>query len=68
MTLTRVDQSTGALTPVGDGGLVANALGHNPEDGYLYGIDRDTRTASCGCRRAATALGAATGAPDSWGA
>ena len=29
MTLTRVDQATGALTPIGDGGLVANALGHN---------------------------------------
>ena len=41
MTLTRVDRATGALTPIGDGGLVANALGHNPEDGYLYGIDRD---------------------------
>ena len=41
MTLTRVDQETGALTAVGDGGLVANALGHNPRDDFLYGIDRN---------------------------
>ncbi|HEY5886672.1 MAG TPA: hypothetical protein VIT24_03040, partial [Acidimicrobiales bacterium] len=41
MTLTRVDQETGELTPVGDGGLVANALGHNPQDDFLYGIDRN---------------------------
>src|SRR5688572_10362414 len=41
MTLVRVDQETGELTEVGDGGLVANALGHNPQDDYLYGIDRN---------------------------
>jgi uncharacterized repeat protein (TIGR01451 family) len=68
MTLTRVDQATGALTPIGDGGLVANALGHNPEDGYLYGIDRDAphgivRVSAGGAEQP---LGPAAGAPASW--
>lgn len=68
MTLTRVDQTTGALTPIGDGGLVANALGHNPEDGYLYGIDRDAphgivRVSADGNEQP---LGPATGSPASW--
>ncbi len=68
MTLTRVDQATGALTPIGDGGLVANALGHNPEDGYLYGIDRDAphgivRVSADGAEQP---LGPASGAPASW--
>jgi len=68
MTLTRVDQATGALTPVGDGGLVANALGHNPQDNFLYGIDRDAphgivRVSASGDEQP---LGPATGAPTSW--
>lgn len=68
MTLTRVDQATGALTAIGDGGLVANALGHNPEDGFLYGIDRDAphgivRVSAGGDEQA---LGPATGSPASW--
>src|SRR4029450_3092565 len=40
MTLTRVDQRPGALTPIGTGGLVANALGYRPLDDYLYGMSR----------------------------
>lgn len=68
MTLTRVDQETGALTAVGDGGLVANALGHNPQDDFLYGIDRNAphglvEVSADGEERA---LGPATGAPTSW--
>ncbi len=68
MTLTRVDQTTGALTPIGNGGLVANALGHNPRDGYLYGIDRDAphgivRVSADGNEQP---LGPAAGAPASW--
>ncbi len=38
MTLNRVDQVTGALRAVGDGGLTANGLAHNPSDDFLYGI------------------------------
>src|SRR5262245_54322818 len=41
MQLTRVDQTTGALTDIGPGGLVANALAYDPDDDHLYGIDRD---------------------------
>ncbi len=68
MTLVRVDQETGALTEVGDGGLVANALGHNPQDDYLYGIDRNAphhvvRVAADGNE---VDMGAAVGAPASW--
>ena len=68
MTLTRVDQETGALTAVGEGGLVANALGHNPQDDYLYGIDRDAphhvvRVSAGGDE---SDLGPALGAPASW--
>jgi uncharacterized repeat protein (TIGR01451 family) len=68
MTLMRVDQSTGDLTPIGNGGLVANALGHNPEDDYLYGIDRN---APHGLVRVSADgdeldLGTAIGAPTSW--
>jgi len=68
MTLTWVDQETGELTPVGDGGLVANALGHNPQDGFLYGIDRNephaiVRVSADGEE---FALGPALGAPTSW--
>ncbi len=68
MTLTRVDQETGALTAVGEGGLVANALGHNPQDDYLYGIDRNAphhvvRVSAGGDE---FDLGPARGAPASW--
>ncbi len=68
MTLTRVDQATGELTAVGDGGLVANALGHNPRDNYLYGMDRNAphtivRVSADGAEQT---LGPATGAPASW--
>lgn len=68
MTLTRVDQATGELTPLGDGGLRANALGHNPDDDYLYGMDRDdphtvVRVSADGNE---TVLGAAVGTPASW--
>ena len=68
MTLTRVDQETGALTAVGDGGLVANALGHNPQDDFLYGIDRNAphhvvRVSAGGDE---FDLGPAVGAPASW--
>jgi uncharacterized repeat protein (TIGR01451 family) len=68
MTLTRVDQETGELTEVGGGGLVANALGHNPQDDYLYGMDRDdphhvVRVSADGNE---DDLGAAVGAPTSW--
>ena len=68
MTLTRVDQETGALTAVGDGGLVANALGHNPQDDFLYGIDRNAphhvvRVSAGGDE---VDLGPAVGAPASW--
>ncbi len=68
MTLTRVDQETGELTPIGDGGLVANALGHNPQDDFLYGIDRNdphdvVRVSADGQEHD---LGPAAGAPKSW--
>jgi uncharacterized repeat protein (TIGR01451 family) len=68
MTLTRVDQLTGALTEIGDGGLVANGLGYDPDDDYLYGMSRGdphtiVRVAADGTE---TALGAATGTPASW--
>ena len=68
MTLTRVDQETGELTPVGDGGLVANALGHNPQDDFLYGIDRNdphavVRVSADGDENM---MGPAVGAPTSW--
>ena len=42
MTLTRVDQATGALTPIGGrwpGG--PHRWGTTPQDGFLYGMDRD---------------------------
>lgn len=68
MSLMRVDQETGELTEVGSGGLVANALGHNPQDDYLYGMDRNdphhvVRVAANGTE---TDLGPAVGAPASW--
>jgi uncharacterized repeat protein (TIGR01451 family) len=68
MTLTRVDQETGELTEIGDGGLVANAIGHNPQDDYLYGMDHDdphhvVRLTADGNQ---LDLGAAVGAPSSW--
>ncbi|MET0913586.1 MAG: DUF11 domain-containing protein, partial [Acidimicrobiales bacterium] len=68
MTLTRVDQLTGALTPIGTGGLVANALGYRPLDDHLYGMSRGAphtivRVAADGTE---TSLGPATGAPASW--
>ena len=68
MTLTRVDQETGALAAVGAGGLVANALGHNPRDDFLYGIDRNAphhvvRVSAGGDE---VDLGPAEGAPASW--
>ena len=68
MTLHRVDQETGALTAIGDGGLVANGLGHNPQDDFLYGIDRNAphtivRLTADGQEHA---LGPAVGAPATW--
>jgi uncharacterized repeat protein (TIGR01451 family) len=68
MQLMRVDQETGDLTAVGDGGLVANALGHNPHDDYLYGMDRNdphhvVRVSAGGDEQD---LGAAVGTPASW--
>lgn len=68
MTLVRVDQETGELTEVGDGGLVANALGHNPQDDFLYGIDRNdphavVRVSADGDE---VSMGPADGAPASW--
>ncbi len=68
MTLTRVDQLTGALTPIGSGGLVANALGYRPTDDYLYGMSRGAphtivRVAADGTEQS---LGPATGTPASW--
>ena len=68
MQLMRVDQEDGDLTPVGDGGLVANALGHNPNDDYLYGMDRNdphhvVRVSADGNEQD---LGAAVGTPASW--
>lgn len=64
MTLTRVDQRTGDLTPIGPGGLVANGVGHNPADDFLYGIHvtehRIVRVAADGTE---TDLGVAVGTP-----
>lgn len=67
MTLTRVDQRTGDLTPIGPGGLVANGVGHNPADDFLYGIHvtehRIVRVAADGTE---TDLGVAVGTPPGW--
>jgi uncharacterized repeat protein (TIGR01451 family) len=68
MALTRVDQTTGALTPIGPGGLVANALGYNPDDDFLYGIGRDAphRIVRVAANGTEASLGPATGTPGSW--
>jgi uncharacterized repeat protein (TIGR01451 family) len=68
MQLMRVDQETGDLTPVGGGGLVANGIGHNPQDDLVYGIDHDdphhvVRVAADGTE---VDMGAPVGAPPDW--
>lgn len=68
MALTRVDQGTGALTPIGPGGLVANAIAYDQETDHLYGMARDdphgiVRISSGGTE---AALGPAAGTPASW--
>lgn len=67
MTLTRVDRTTGGLTPVGGGGLRANALGHNPLDDFLYGMGRDDHhVVRLGADGSEEDLGVPTGVPSSW--
>lgn len=64
MQLNRLNRTTGALTPVSDPDLQANAIAFNPADGFIYGLDRNSHElVRIDATGAETALGVPSGLP-----